>query len=43
MIMDTYITIWEMNMDSSITILKEEVATGPMEPYTLDREGINWN
>ena len=37
------ITIWEIYMDSSITILKEEIATGPMEPYILDREGFNWN
>jgi hypothetical protein len=37
------ITIWEINMDGSSVILKEEVATGPMEPYILEREEINWN
>ena len=42
-IMDTCITTWEMNMESSVTILREEIATGPMEPYTLDRESINLN
>jgi hypothetical protein len=30
-------------MKIKITILREEVATGPMEPYILDREGFNWN
>jgi hypothetical protein len=36
-------TILMINMDDSITILKEEIAHGPMEPYVLDVEGINWN
>ena len=36
-------TILIINMDSSITILKEEIAKGPMEPYVLDVEGINLN
>ena len=43
-IMDTCITIWEMNLEpDSISITREEVATGPSEPYTLDWDSINWN
>jgi hypothetical protein len=42
--MDTCITIWEMNLETgSIIITQEEIATGPSEPYTLDKDGINWN
>jgi hypothetical protein len=41
--MDISITIWEMNQEHSDSTLREEVATGPMEPYTLDWNSINWN
>lgn len=41
--MKMFIHKGNINMNGSITILREEVATGPMEPYVLDREGINLN
>jgi hypothetical protein len=42
--MDTQITIWEMSLESDQTVIpREEVATGPSEPYTLDWDTINWN
>jgi hypothetical protein len=42
--MDTQITTWEMNSDSnSESITREEIATWPSEPYTIDWESINWN
>ena len=42
--MDTQIVTWEMNLDSEYTpVLKEEIATGPFEPYTLDWNLFNWN
>ncbi len=41
--MDSRITSREMNLEKSDSTLREEVATGPMEPYTLDWNNINWN
>ena len=42
--MDTQIANWEMSIESEQTpIIKEEIATGPFEPYTLDWNLINWN
>jgi hypothetical protein len=42
--MDTLLTIWEMSSDSDQSSeLREEIATGPLEPYTLDWNTINWN
>ena len=42
--MDTQIINWEMNMESEqSSIVKEEIATGPYEPYKLDWNSINWN
>ncbi|HEU0109347.1 MAG TPA: hypothetical protein VFQ73_00665 [Flavisolibacter sp.] len=41
--MDTQITSWEMNLESPSPITREGIATGPMEPYTIDWESINWN
>jgi hypothetical protein len=42
--MDTLVTTWEMNLEpSQLPITHEGLATDPLEPYTLDREGINWN
>ena len=42
--MDTQIAIWEMNLESDgEPITREEIATWPSEPYTIDWESINWN
>ena len=42
--MDTLLTVWEMNLESEQTSgVREEIATGPSEPYTLDWNTINWN
>lgn len=42
--MDILITTWEMSLEpASNTIVREEVATGPLEPYVLDRDGLFWN
>ena len=42
--MDTQITIWEMSLESEQTpVVREEIATTPSEPYTLDWNIINWN
>jgi hypothetical protein len=42
--MDTLLTVWEMNLESEkASTVREEIATGPSEPYTLDRNTINWN
>jgi hypothetical protein len=42
--MDTLITTWEMNLQiEQSSEVKEEVATWPSEPYTLDRGTFNWN
>jgi len=37
--MDKKIVIWTMSLEEP----KEEVATWPSEPYTLDWDAINWN
>ena len=43
-IMDTQIANWEMSLESEqTTIIREEIATWPSEPYTLDFDSINWN
>lgn len=42
--MDTLLTVWEMNLESEkSSTIREEIATGPSEPYTLDWNTINWN
>jgi hypothetical protein len=42
--MDTLITNWEMSLESeSGSVTREEIATWPAEPYTLDWNTINWN
>lgn len=42
--MDTQITTWEMALEQeTFTEVKEEIASGPFEPYYPDREHINWN
>ncbi|SHF51397.1 hypothetical protein [Flavisolibacter ginsengisoli] len=42
--MDTQITTWEMNLESSaVNDTREEIAAGPLEPYKLDWDAINWN
>jgi hypothetical protein len=42
--MDTQIANWEMSLESEqTTIIREEIATWPSEPYTLDFDSINWN
>jgi len=42
--MDTQIANWEMSLEPEQTsVPQEEIATGPFEPYTLDRNLINWN
>jgi len=42
--MDTQIVTWEMNLEpSSMPITREEIATGPLEPYTIEWDTINWN
>lgn len=42
--MDSQIAAWEMNLESEPpSVVKEEIATWPSEPYTLDRDLINWN
>lgn len=42
--MDAQITNWEMSLESEQSSqLREEIATWPSEPYTLDRNSINWN
>jgi len=42
--MDTLLATWEMNLDADQSAeVREEIATWPSEPYTLDRESFNWN
>jgi hypothetical protein len=42
--MDTQIATWEMNLEPTADfIMREEIATGPMEPFILDPNVINWN
>jgi hypothetical protein len=42
--MDTLLTTWEMNLESEQTSeVREEIASWPSEPYTLDRDNFNWN
>jgi hypothetical protein len=42
--MDTQITIWEMSLDAGQSQeTREEIASWPSEPYTLDTNIINWN
>jgi hypothetical protein len=42
--MDTLLTTWEMNLESErASEVREEIATWPSEPYTLDRDTFNWN
>lgn len=42
--MDTQIITWEMNMEQEqSSVPREEIATWPTEPYTLDWDTINWN
>ena len=42
--MDIQITNWEMSLESGQSSqLREEIATWPSEPYTLDWNSINWN
>ena len=41
--MDTLLTTWEMNLESEFTSeVREEIASWPSEPYTLDTD-FNWN
>ena len=42
--MDQLITNWEMSFESQQeAVPREEIATGPSEPYNLDWNSINWN
>ena len=42
--MNTQIIIREMKLDSEqFSEVREEIATWPSEPYTLDRDNFNWN
>jgi len=42
--MDTLITTWEMNLEPNpVPDTREEIAAGPLAPYTLDWDSINWN
>ena len=42
--MDTQITAWEMNLEPNPQPeIMEGIASGPSEPYLLDRDAINWN
>jgi len=42
--MDTQITAWEMNLESgTFSVVKEEIANWPSEPYTINWESINCN
>lgn len=42
--MDTLLTTWEMNLDSEQSSeVREEIASWPTEPYTLDWDTLNWN
>jgi hypothetical protein len=42
--MDTQIATWEMNLEPAAeSITREEIATWPSEPYTIDWDSINWN
>jgi len=42
--MDTLLATWEMNLESEQSSeVREEIATWPSEPFTLDRDCLNWN
>lgn len=42
--MDTLLATWEMNLESEQSSeVREEVASWPSEPYTLDWDNLNWN
>lgn len=42
--MDTLLTTWEMNLESEQSSeVREEIASWPSEPYTLDWDTVNWN
>lgn len=42
--MDTLLITWEMNLESEQSSeVREEIATWPSEPFTLDWETLNWN
>jgi len=42
--MDTQISSWEMSLEqNSFEEVKEELASGPLEPYQPQYENINWN
>lgn len=42
--MVTLLAKWEMNSQSEHSSeVREEIATWPSEPYTLDRDNFNWN
>lgn len=42
--MDTQIMIWEMSLEPvQSSIIREEIAIDPSEPYKLDWNIINWN
>ena len=42
--MDTLLATWEMNLESEQSSeIREEIATWPSEPYTLDWDSFNWN
>jgi hypothetical protein len=42
--MDTIISTWEMNHEiNDISIIREEIATDPSEPYSVEWDSINWN
>jgi hypothetical protein len=42
--MSTKISTKKMKLDSEqFSEVREEVATWPSEPYTLDRDSFNWN
>jgi hypothetical protein len=42
--MDTQITTWEMNLEPApLSLIREEIAKDPSEPYSINMDGINWN
>lgn len=42
--MDTQLATWEMNLEpNAAPVTREEIAEWPSEPYTIDRDSLNWN
>jgi hypothetical protein len=42
--MDTQLATWEMNLEPyPVSVVKEELATGPMEPYFINPDQIHPN